>query len=90
MVVSAVQVTFAFAQSKIYCKKNNHKATYNCRIVILTSFLDDVRSIEDDFFSVLDFSETFDGVLLTGVEYSFSGALLYAGTFDILAGLLVP
>jgi len=48
-----------------------------------------VRSIEDDFFSVLDFSDTFDGVLLTGVEYSFSGAL-YAGTFDILDGLLDP
>ena len=89
MVVSAVQVTFVFAQSKIFCKKNIYKATYNCRIVILTSFLDDVRSIEDDFFSVLDFSETFDGVLLAGVEYSFSDAL-YAGTVDILGGLLDP
>ena len=49
-----------------------------------------MRSIEDDFFSVLDFSDTFDDVLLTGVEYSFSGALYADGTFDILDGLLVP
>ena len=60
-----------------------------CFILIPTSFLDEERSIEDDFFSVLDFSDTFDGVLLTGVEYSFSGAL-YGGTFDILGGLFVP
>ena len=89
MVISAVQVTFVFAQSKIFCNDNSYEASYNRRIVELTSFLDDVRSIDDDFFSVLDFSDTFDGVLLTGVEYSFSGAL-YAGTFDILDWLLDP
>ena len=82
-------MTFVFAQSKIFYKNASYEASYNCRIVELTSFLDDVRSIDDDFFSVLDFSDTFDGVLLTGVEYSFSGAL-YAGTFDILDGLLDP